>query len=181
MLERKRYLDRLWAFKDNQLIKVVTGLRRCGKSTMLDMFREALLQDGVAADHIIAINFELMEYDEIRDYRTFYRLVRDRIPDSKKCYLLFDEIQQVEHWEKAVNSLCVEKDIDVDIYITGSNAHLLSSEISTLLSGRYVEIQMLPLSFREYLQADHLPADWSVDQKFQQRFQSKTRPFCRRP
>jgi len=168
VLERKQYLDRLWAFKDNPLIKVVTGLRRCGKSTMLDMFREALLQNGVAEDHIIAINFELMEYDEIRDYRIFYRLVRDRIPDQSKCYLLFDEIQQVAHWEKAVNSLCVEKDIDVDIYITGSNAHLLSSEISTLLSGRYVEIQMLPLSFREYLQADHLPTDWSVDQKFQQ-------------
>ncbi len=167
MIEREQYMQRLKAFRDNELIKVITGLRRCGKSTMLQLFKAYLLNDGVSASHIIDINFELMFYDEIEDYRQFYRLVRERIPGADKCYLLLDEIQQVKHWEKAINSLNVETDIDVDIYITGSNAYLLSSDISTLLSGRYVEIKMLPLSFREFVEAGHLPADWSVADKFQ--------------
>lgn len=168
MIAREQYMQRLKAFRDNELIKVITGLRRCGKSTMLQLFKAYLLADGVPAGHIIDINFELMVYDEIEDYRQFYRLVRERIPITGKCYLLLDEIQQVKHWEKAINSLNVETDIDVDIYITGSNAYMLSSDISTLLSGRYVEIKMLPLSFREFVEAGHLPADWSTADKFQQ-------------
>lgn len=168
MIAREKYMERLKAFRDNDLIKVITGLRRCGKSTMLQLFKADLLNNGIPADHIIDINFELMIYDEIRDYREFYKLVRERIPNAGKCYLLFDEIQQVKHWEKAINSLNVESDIDVDIYITGSNAYMLSSDISTLLSGRYVEIKMLPLSFHEFLDARHLPAGWSVEDKFQQ-------------
>jgi predicted AAA+ superfamily ATPase len=161
-------MERLRAYKDNKLIKVITGLRRCGKSTLLQLFKQELLNNGTASDHIIDINFELMSYDEIRDYRQFYELVKARIPDGGKCYLLFDEIQQVEHWEKAVNSLSVETEIDVDIYITGSNAYMLSSDTSTLLSGRYVEIKMLPLSFKEFLLFDHLPSDFSVEDKFRQ-------------
>ncbi|MDR0904678.1 MAG: ATP-binding protein [Oscillospiraceae bacterium] len=161
-------MAQLLAYKDNPLIKVITGLRRCGKSTLLQLFKADLLSGGVPAAHIIDINFELMVYDEIRDYKQFYKLIRGAIPAVGKCYLLLDEVQQVTHWEKAINSLNVEPDIDVDIYITGSNAYLLSSDISTLLSGRYVEIKMLPLSFKEFLRFDHLPGDWSVEDKFNQ-------------
>jgi predicted AAA+ superfamily ATPase len=126
------------------------------------------LHEGVEADHIIDINFELITYNDINDYMQFYRLIRNKIPINGKCYLLFDEIQQVNHWEKAINSLNIETDIDVDIYITGSNAFMLSSDISTLLSGRYVEIRMLPLSFKEFLLFNHLPSDWSLEDKFRQ-------------
>jgi len=168
MVQRVQYMERLKAFKDNKLIKVITGLRRCGKSTLLQLFKQELLESGVDASHIIDINFELMAFDETREYRQFYTLVRGMIPLTGKCYLLLDEIQQVKHWEKAVNSLSVETDIDVDIYVTGSNAHMLSSDISTLLSGRYVEIKMLPLSFKEYLLFNHLPADMRVEDKFGQ-------------
>ena len=166
MVQRTQYMKRLMAYKDNKLIKVITGLRRCGKSTILQLYKQELLAAGTEGSRIIDINFELMKYDEIVDYRQFYKLVREQIPATGKCYILLDEIQQVNHWEKAVNSLCVETDIDVDIYVTGSNAHMLSSEISTLLSGRYVEIKMLPLSFKEFLLFDHIPSDWSVEDKF---------------
>lgn len=159
-------MERIKAYKDNPLIKVVTGIRRCGKSTLLLLYKEYLLSIGVSKDHIININFELMEYDEIRDYKVLYKLIKNRMPQNGKCYILLDEIQQVENWEKSVNSLIVES--DVDIYITGSNAYLLSSEISTLLSGRYVEIKMLPLSFKEFLNFEHLPLDWGIDDKFNQ-------------
>ena len=168
MIARKEYLENLLSYKDNKIIKVITGLRRCGKSTLLHLFEEYLIKSGVSADRIININFELMTYDNIHEYREFYRLIRDKLIKKEKYYLLLDEIQQVEHWEKAINSLNIETDIDVDIYITGSNAHLLSSDISTLLSGRYVEIKMLPLSFKEYLQFDHLPKEFSIEEKFNQ-------------
>jgi len=167
MIAREQYMKNLLSYKDNKLIKVITGLRRCGKSTLLQLFKEYLLQNNVPIDHIIDINFELMTYDDIREYKQFYKLIREKLTDNKKYYLLLDEIQQVEHWEKAVNSLNVETDIDVDIYITGSNAYLLSSDISTLLSGRYVEIKMLPLSFKEFLQFNHLP-EFSLEEKFNQ-------------
>ena len=159
MIPREQYMKNLLSHKDNKLIKVITGLRRCGKSTLLQLFKEYLLLNGVQDGHIININFELMAYDNIREYKDFYQLIREKLTNKGKYYLLLDEIQQVKHWEKAINSLSVETGIDVDIYITGSNAHLLSSDISTLLSGRYVEIKMLPLSFREYLQFDHLPKE----------------------
>ncbi len=168
MIQREQYMERLRAYKDNRLIKVITGLRRCGKSTLLQLFKQELLEGGVDGDHIIEINFELMAYDEIVEYHQFYKLVRERITANGKYYLLLDEVQQVKRWEKAVNSLSVESDIDVDIYITGSNAYMLSSDISTLLSGRYVEIKMLPLSFKEFLLFEHLPAEWSVEDKFWQ-------------
>jgi len=171
MVPRDTYMERLRAYQGNKLIKVITGLRRCGKSTLLQLFKQDLLKSGVGSDYIIDINFELMAYDDIRDYRRFYELVRDRIPaggKSGKCYLLLDEIQHVNGWERAVNSLSVETGIDVDIYITGSNAYMLSSDLSTLLSGRYVEIRMLPLSFKEFLLFGHLPPDWSLEDKFRQ-------------
>ena len=166
MISRDNYLERLKAFKDNKLIKVITGIRRCGKSTLLELFKEYLKGEGVSDDNIIHINLELMKYDDVRDYKTFYNLITEKIKNNDRCYLLIDEIQQVDKWEKAINSMNVE--FNVDIYITGSNAYLLSSEISTLLSGRYVEIKMLPLSFKEYLEFNHLPHDWTLEDKFNQ-------------
>jgi predicted AAA+ superfamily ATPase len=166
MISRDKYMERLLAYKDNRLIKIITGLRRCGKSTLLQLFKERLLSESVNPNNIIDINFELMQYDDITDYREMYKLLKEKMPKEGKCYLLLDEIQQVKNWEKAINSLTIEA--DTDIYITGSNAYLLSSELSTLLSGRYVEIKMLPLSFSEYLKFEHLPATWNIDDKFNQ-------------
>ena len=148
MIYRTEYMNQLHSFKDNKLIKVVTGLRRSGKSTLLQMFRDELIKDGVAENQIQYINFELMKYDAVRNYKQLYELVVEHINQDKKNYLFFDEIQQVEGWEKAINSLTLE--FDADIYVTGSNAYLLSSELATLISGRYVEIKILPLSFKEY-------------------------------
>ena len=148
MIYRTEYMQRLKAFKDNKIIKVVTGLRRSGKSTLLEMFRDELLQSGVQPEQIQYINFELMKYDAVRSYKQLYNVVTEKALPDKKNYLFFDEIQQVSGWEKTVNSLSLE--YDADIYVTGSNAYLLSSELATLISGRYVEIKMLPLSFKEY-------------------------------
>lgn len=148
MIYRTEYMQRLKAFKDNKIIKVVTGLRRSGKSTLLEMFRDELLQNGIQSEQIQYINFELLKYDSIRNYKQLYDLVSSKILPDKKNYLFFDEIQQVSGWEKTINSLSLE--YDADIYVTGSNAYLLSSELATLISGRYVEIKMLPLSFKEY-------------------------------
>lgn len=141
-------MQQLKAFKDNKIIKVITGLRRSGKSTLLQMYRDELITNGVSLSQIQYINFELMKYDNIRSYKQLYNLVVENIIPNQKNYLFFDEIQQVEGWEKAINSLVLE--YDTDIYVTGSNAYLLSSELATLISGRYVEIKVLPLSFKEY-------------------------------
>ena len=148
MIYRVDYMRQLQAFKDNKIIKVVTGLRRSGKSTLLQMYRDELLANGVSPSQIQFVNFELMKYDYIRSYRQLYDFITQNIVADKKNYLFFDEIQQVEGWEKSINSLTLE--YDTDIYVTGSNAYLLSSELATLISGRYVEIKMLPLSFKEY-------------------------------
>lgn len=150
MKNRDNYLKQLINFKDKSLIKVITGIRRCGKSSLLTLFEEHLLKNNVRKDEIIRINFESFEFDEMHDYKQLYKYIQDKLKSkSKKHYILLDEIQQVQGWEKAVNSLLV--DYNVDIYITGSNAYLLSSELATYLSGRYVEIKMQPLSFKEYL------------------------------
>lgn len=148
MIYRTEYMKHLKAFKDNKIIKVITGLRRSGKSTLLEMFRDELLQNGIQQEQIQYINFELMKYDFVRNYKQLYEMVTKNILPNKKNYLFFDEIQQVNGWEKTINSLSLE--YDTDIYITGSNAYLLSSELATLISGRYVEIKILPLSFKEY-------------------------------
>lgn len=150
MKKRDLYLNQLINFKDKPLIKVITGIRRCGKSSLLALFEEHLLSEGVKADHIIRLNFESIELDAVRTYKDLHAFIKNGMASNKeRYYLLLDEVQQVESWEKAVNSFLV--DSNVDIYLTGSNAYLLSSELSTLLSGRYVEIKMQPLSFREYL------------------------------
>lgn len=149
MIKRNLYLDQLIGFKDSDFIKVITGIRRSGKSTLLDLFEVHLLENGVRPNAVVRMNFESLEFDEIHDYRGLYDYIRKKLRPGGKNYVLLDEVQQVPEWEKAVNSLRLIP--DVDLYITGSNAYLLSSELSTLLSGRHVEIRMLPLSFAEYL------------------------------
>lgn len=150
MVRRTEYLEMLQKWKDEQVIKVVTGIRRCGKSTLLTMYQQELLTQGVGADQIIYINFEELEYEELLDYKKLYNYVKARLHPEKTTYIFLDEIQQVEGFQKAVDSLYVKP--GVDLYITGSNAYLLSGELATLLSGRYVEINMLPLSFEEFCQ-----------------------------
>lgn len=145
---RDIYLNQLIAFQDKEPVKVVTGIRRCGKSSLLKLMQKHLIDTGVCREQIIAMNFESMEYRDL-DFRAFYAHVKERVLADKRMYLFFDELQRLAQWEDAVNSFRV--DFDCDIYITGSNAYLLSSEYSTYLGGRYVEIRMLPLSFREFL------------------------------
>jgi len=166
MKKRDLYLNQLINFKDKPLIKVITGIRRCGKSTLLALYADYLHNSQVQADHIICINFEAFEFDSITTYQDLYTHIKNKMTSSiGKYYLLLDEIQQVPSWEKAVNSFLV--DSNVDITITGSNAYLLSSELSTLLSGRYVEIKMQPLSFKEYLDFNNFVKTDNVDQLFE--------------
>lgn len=147
---RDLYLTKLIMYKDKSLIKVITGLRRCGKSTLLYLYERYLLDQGINEKNIIRINFESFEFDQITTYRELHAYIKSKmIHSDDKTYILLDEVQQVASWEKVVNSFLVDE--NVDIYITGSNAYLLSSELATLLSGRYVEIKMLPLSFKEYM------------------------------
>ena len=150
MIQRDEYLNMLKKWKDEQVIKVITGIRRCGKSTLLEMFREYLKTQNVADKQIVYINFEELENEALLDYKSLYNYIKERLDSSKMTYVFLDEIQRVEEFQKAVDSLYVKK--NVDIYITGSNAYLLSGELATLLSGRYVEINMLPLSFAEFFE-----------------------------
>ena len=149
MLKRDKYLDQLIEVKDLNLIKVITGVRRCGKSTLLLQYKDYLLENGIKDSDILYMSFESAEWYEIKDYKDLYNYIKSKY-HNRKVYLLLDEVQNVEDWEKAVNSLLV--DINCDIYITGSNAYLLSSELTTLLAGRVYTINMYPFSFSEYLQ-----------------------------
>jgi len=149
LVERKEYLERLAQWKDEQVIKVITGIRRCGKSTLLLQYQTWLKANGVSAEQIVSVNFEELEYEELLDYRKLYEYLKNHLCVGKKTYIFLDEIQKVAAFEKVVDSLYVKPDID--IYITGSNAYMLSSDLATLLTGRYVEIKMLPLSFTEFL------------------------------
>lgn len=150
MIERNKYLDQLIRFKDKDLIKVVTGIRRCGKSTLFELFINYLKENGIKNDQIITLNLEEADYN-FENYKELYDYVNKKIDSEKQYYVFLDEVQNVPIFQKAVDSLYIKK--NVDVYITGSNAYLLSGELATLLSGRYVEIKMLPLSFREYLSA----------------------------
>lgn len=145
---RDLYLNKLIAFKDTEIVKVITGIRRCGKSSLMKLMVRHLKDNGVKQDQIIQMNFESMEYQKM-SVTELYQYVKGQIPDDKRAYLFFDEIQRITDWQDAINSFRV--DFDCDIYMTGSNAYLLSSEYATYLSGRYVEIKMLPLSFQEFL------------------------------
>lgn len=177
LINRPEYLNQLIQNKDVDLVKIVTGIRRCGKSSLLDLFHQYLSEQGVADVNIIHMNLESLRYRELTDYLTFYDYVSERIPQDGKTYLIFDELQMVEHWEKAIESFRL--DFDVDIYITGSNAYLLSTEFSTLLSGRYVEIRMLPLSFKEFLTFYEFAPSVSVEEKFQKYLQFGGMPILR--
>lgn len=150
-IERREYLSKLKKFRNKKLIKVVTGIRRCGKSTLMEIYRDWLITQGVSSEHIVFINFEDYDFFNLRDPKNLYSYIKARLSDTEMTYLFFDEIQHVKDFPDVINSLNLKP--YTDIYLTGSNAYMLSSELATLLSGRYVEIPMLPLSFREYVEA----------------------------
>ena len=150
-LERKEYLDKLIGFRDKQLIKVVTGVRRCGKSTLLEIYQDYLRENGVKEEQIVAINLEDFDFFALREPAALHRYIKERLVPGKMTYVFVDEIQHCTDFPSVIDSLYIRK--NVDVYLTGSNAYMLSSEIATLISGRYVEIKMLPLSFREYVLA----------------------------
>ena len=165
MIVRENYLKKMIHAKDKPFIKVITGVKTCGKSTLLLMFKDYLINNNIAEDNIIHMNFESALFDNIKNYKDLYNYVKEKIKKDK-VYLLLDEVKNVESWEKAINSFNV--DFDIDIYITGSNAYPLSSELSTLLSGRYIEIKMYPLSFKEYLIFNKYDDTSNLDNKFRE-------------
>lgn len=150
MIARDVYLKKLIDFKDKDLIKIITGIRRCGKSTLFDIYINYLKEQGIQDEQIIKLNLESQDYS-FKDYTELYNYIKERLVNDKKNYVFIDEVQRVEEFQKAIDSLYIDKNID--LYITGSNAYLLSGELATLISGRYVEIKMLPLSFKEYMSA----------------------------
>lgn len=168
MISRDKYLNQIKDFIDKPVIKVITGMRRCGKSVILQQIQEILISRGVDETQIFYINFESLKYEDLKDYRSLYQTISDAAQKSdSRLYILLDEIQEVDGWEKAVNSFRV--DFDCDIYITGSNARLLAGDLTTLLSGRYVEIRIYPLSFNEYLafaEANEEEKELSIQENF---------------
>jgi len=174
MIQRQDYLNSLISFRDKKLIKVVTGIRRCGKSTLFELFQDYLRTDGVTDEQIISINLEEGEYDEIETYKQLHDFVLEKIVPNKKMYIFIDEVQQVADFQKAVDSLYIKKNCDV--YITGSNAYLLSGELATLLSGRYIEIKMLPLSFKEYVST--FPENMSIERLYMNYIQNSAFPYA---
>lgn len=176
-INRPEYLNKLIENKDVDLVKIVTGIRRCGKSTLLDLFHDYLISIDIPEKQIIHMNMESLQYRELVNYLEFYDYISKKIIPGKKMYLIFDELQNVNSWEKAIESFRL--DFDVDIYITGSNAYLLSTEFSTLLSGRYIEIKMLPLSFKEFLDFYEFSSDITIDDKFQKFLQFGGMPVLR--
>ena len=163
MINRSEYLNELKKWKDKDLIKVVTGIRRCGKSTLFNLFIEYLKTQGIDDKHVISINLESPEY-LFNDYMDLYNYVKEKMVDDKTYYIFFDEVQNVDKFQKAVDGLYIIK--NVDLYITGSNAYLLSGELATLLTGRYIEIKMLPLSFKEYKEYLNVDGDEKLYLKY---------------
>ena len=149
MVQRKEYLNKLIEWREKQIIKVVTGVRRCGKSTLFALYMDYLKESGVADEQIVSVNLEDIEYEDLLNYKSLYEYIKTRLAKGKYTYVFIDEVQQCKSFEKVVDSLFIKE--NVDVYITGSNANMLSGDLATLLSGRYVEISMLPLSFSEYL------------------------------
>lgn len=173
MIERKEYLEKLIGFKDKHLIKIITGIRRCGKSTLFEIFQNYLFENNVDKSQIITINFEDVDYEELTNYKALYDYISSRLIPDKMNYIFLDEIQNVSDFQKAIDSLFIKK--NVDLYLTGSNAYMLSGEISTLLSGRYVEIQMLPLSFKEYLST--FPDKTDLTRKYRTYLEDSSFPY----
>lgn len=151
MLKREIYLSRIRGFYDSDLIKILVGIRRCGKSVILKQIMDEIRQKGIEQNHIIYINFELIEYEELQDYKKLNQYIKDRIVDDKKYYIFLDEIQRVNKFEDVVNSLRASIE-NISIFITGSNSKLLSNELSTVLSGRYVLFNIYPLSYKEFIE-----------------------------
>lgn len=173
-IDRNDYLSWLVKWKEQQIIKVVTGVRRCGKSTLFQIYQDYLLQNGVEKQQIIAINFEDLEYEELTDYKVLYQYVKDRLIPDRMNYIFLDEIQNVDAYQKAVDSLFLKENCDV--YITGSNAYFMSGELATLLTGRYVELSMMPLSFKEFcmgMEDDSI----SLGEKFNQYISNGSFPY----
>ena len=174
LIQRKEYFDKLIGYKDKKIIKVITGIRRCGKSTLLKLFEEYLLNNGVLENQITFINFEDYEFDDLKDPKQLYKYIKERLVKDKNNYLLLDEIQNVKDFQKVIDSFFIKDNID--IYITGSNAHMLSGELATLLSGRYVKIEMLPLSFSEYVSVINNP-NASVEQLYKEYIETSSFPY----
>ncbi|MCM1560103.1 MAG: ATP-binding protein [Butyrivibrio sp.] len=151
VVERREYLNKLIAFRDKQIIKVITGIRRCGKSTLLEMYQKYLLAQGVVPEQIISLNFEDFDIEELRDGAKLHSYIKEHLAPEKTTYIFLDEVHHIDNFSRVVDSIYIRK--GVDLYITGSNAYMLSSEIATLISGRYVQIEMLPLSFKEYVES----------------------------
>ncbi|MDR0605437.1 MAG: ATP-binding protein [Bacteroidales bacterium] len=172
MIAREIYLQKLWQLKDQNLIKVITGVRRCGKSTLLEIFHNELLQKGVNAQNIFAFNFEERENVDFVDWKMLYDEIVGKINPSQKNYVFLDEVQQLADFEKLINALYVKKNID--LYVTGSNAYLLSSELATLLTGRYISINLHPFSFAEYALA--FPDEKNIDRLFRQYMNNSSFP-----
>jgi predicted AAA+ superfamily ATPase len=174
LLARPQYLDRLVSFRDKDLIKVITGIRRCGKSTLLDLYEEYLKSQGTEDRQIIRLNLEMPEYHNLQTYMQLYEYIKAQLQDDCKNYIFIDEVQTVPEFQRAVDGLYVRKNCDV--YITGSNAHILSGDLATLLSGRYVEIKMLPLSFREYIAAMREKTDLMI--KYRSYLENSSFPYA---
>ena len=173
IIERKEYLNKLITWKDKQLIKIVTGVRRCGKSVLLKMYQDYLKNNGVEESQIVAINFEDLDYEELTNYKKLYNYLKEKLIPNKMTYIFLDEIQNVDQFPKVLDSLYIKD--NVDICVTGSNAYMLSSEIATMISGRYIQIEMLPLSFKEYMESTGNMNDRGI--KYTEYLQNSSFPY----
>lgn len=176
LLERKEYMDFLRRHKGKNIIKVVSGVRRCGKSKLFELFQKHLLEQRVPQKNIIGINFEDLEFEDLQEYHALYKYVTSRMQPDGMNYIFLDEIQHVPEFEKAVDSLFIKE--NADVYITGSNAYLMSGELATLLSGRYVELRMLPLSFKEYYEASGLAANHTLQEIYERYITESSFPYA---
>ena len=174
MIKRETYLHKLVGFKDKKIIKIITGIRRCGKSTLFQIFKDYLLENGIEKEQIIMLNFEDADFENLLDRKILYNYLKEKLLPQKMNYIFLDEIQNVNEFQKVVDSLYIRD--NVDIYITGSNAYLLSGEIATLLSGRYVEIKMLPLSFTEYI--SYFPDKTDINRRYRDYLVNSSFPYA---
>lgn len=174
IIEGKEYLNKLITWKDKQLIKIVTGVRRCGKSVLLKMYQDYLKNNGVKESQIVTINFEDLNYEELTNYKKLYNYLKEKLIPNKMTYIFLDESQNVDQFPKVLDSLYIKD--NVDIYVTGSNAYMLSSEIATMISGRYIQIEMLPLSFKEYMESTGNMNDRGI--KYTEYLQNSSFPYA---
>lgn len=174
IIEGKEYLNKLITWKDKQLIKIVTGVRRCGKSVLLKMYQDYLKNNGVKESQIVTINFEDLDYEELTNYKKLYNYLKEKLIPNKMTYIFLDESQNVDQFPKVLDSLYIKD--NVDIYVTGSNAYMLSSEIVTMISGRYIQIEMLPLSFKEYMESTGNMNDRGI--KYTEYLQNSSFPYA---